>query len=294
MADFILSCSSTADLSYEYFQKRNIPYVMMHYFIGDEERVDDCGMSLPLDEFYRRMSEGEMTRTSQLNSEDYIKFFTPFLEEGKDILHLDLSSGLSGTYQSSMIAIEELKEKYPERKILCVDTLGASSGFGLLVDTVADMRDAGTSMEEIYNFAQLNKLNVNHWFFCTDLTYFVRGGRVTKTAGFFGNMLNICPLLNVDGEGHLIPREKIRTKKKVKSVIVDRMAENAEGGLNYSGKCFISNSACVEDARDVAREVEKRFPNLNGPVQIYNIGTTIGSHTGPGTVALFFWGKERQ
>ncbi len=134
---------------------------------------------------------------------------------------------------------------------------------------------------------------MHHWFFTTDLTFFVKGGRVSKVSGWFGTVLNICPLLNVSNEGKLIPRKKIRGKNAVIKAIVQQMEENAENGLDYSGKCFMCNSACYEDAREVADIVEAKFPKLNGKVVINNIGTTIGSHTGPGTVALFFWGKER-
>ena len=148
-------------------------------------------------------------------------------------------------------------------------------------------------IDEVYAWAQENKLKLHHWFFSTDLTFFVKGGRVSKASGFVGTMLNICPLLNMDHEGHLIPRYKIRTKKKVIKAIVDKMEEHAQGGLDYSGKCFISQSDCYEDARAVADMVEERFPKLDGKVEINYVGTTIGSHTGPGTVALFFWGDER-
>jgi DegV family protein with EDD domain len=161
------------------------------------------------------------------------------------------------------------------------------------MDKLADLRDEGKSIDEVYTFAEENKLKLNHWFFSSDLTFFVKGGRVSKTAGFVGGVLNICPLLNVNYEGKLIPRQKIRTKKKAIVEIVDKMESLAEGGLDYSGKCFISNSACYEDAKAVADLIEQRFPKLCGKVRIENIGTTIGSHTGPGTVALFFWGAER-
>jgi DegV family protein with EDD domain len=140
---------------------------------------------------------------------------------------------------------------------------------------------------------EANKLNLHHWFFSSDLTFFIKGGRISKTAGFFGGMLNICPLMNVDFQGRLIPRFKIRSKKRVIQAIVDKMAEFAQDGTDYSGKCYISQAACYEDARAVADLVEARFPKLNGKVLINSIGTTIGSHTGPGTVALFFWGSQR-
>ena len=195
---------------------------------------------------------------------------------------------------SANIAKEKLSEKYPDRKIFIVDSLGASSGYGLLMDTLAAMRKDGKTIEELYNWAEEYKLNVHHWFFSTDLSFYIKGGRISKTAGAIGSLLNICPLLNMDYLGRLIPRFKIRTKKKVIRAIVDRMEENAQDGLDYSGKCYISQSACIEDAKEVARLVEERFPKLNGKVKINYIGTTIGSHTGPGTVALFFWGKKRE
>ena len=239
------------------------------------------------------MAEGAETKTSQVNVAEYVDFFTPFLKEGKDILHVTLSSGISGTINSARSAAEILSAEYPERKIYIVDSLGASSGYGLLMDTLADKRDEGLTIDEARDWLEENKLHLHHWFFSTDLSFYVKGGRISKAAGFFGTMLNICPLLNMDDQGKLIPRFKIRTKKKVIRAVVDKMEEYAEGGLDYSGKCYISQSACIEDAREVARLVEERFPKLNGKVEINNIGTTIGSHTGPGTVALFFWGNKR-
>ncbi len=294
MSDFILSCCSTADLSKEHFERRDIHYVCFHYFLNDREYLDDLGQSVPFPDFYQAMVDGAQTRTSQVNISEYLDYFTPFLEQGKDILHLTLSSGISGSYNSAVSAASIARERYPDRKIYIVDSLGASSGFGLIMETLADLRDGGMGIDELYAWAEENRLRMHHWFFSTDLTFYVRGGRISKAAGIFGGLLNICPLLNMDNLGRLIPREKIRTKKNVIRAIVERMAENADGGTNYSGKCFISMSACEEDAREVARLVEERFPKLNGKVLINNIGTTIGSHTGPGTVALFFWGRKRE
>ena len=161
------------------------------------------------------------------------------------------------------------------------------------MDRLADLRDDGMTIDELRDWAEANKLHLRHWFFSSDLTFFIKGGRVSKSAGTIGNLLNICPLLDVNSEGKLIPRFKIRGKRKVIREIVAKMEEDAENGLDYDGKCFISQSACYEDAKAVADLIEARFPNLNGKVVINNIGTTIGSHTGPGTVALFFWGSER-
>ena len=293
MSDYILSCCSTADLSKEHFDRRGIHYVCFHYMLNDVSYPDDLGQSIAFEDFYRMMTEGADTKTSQVNVAEFIDYFTPFLKERKDILHVSLSSGLSGSVNSARTAAEMLSEEYPDRKIYVVDSLGASSGYGLIMETLADMRDEGKSLDELHDWIEANKLRLHHWFFSTDLTFYVKGGRVSKASGFFGTMLNICPLLNMDNLGRLIPREKIRTKKKVIKTIVDRMEECADDGLDYSGKCFISQSACVEDAKAVAALVEERFPKLNGKVEINYIGTTIGSHTGPGTVALFFWGKER-
>lgn len=293
MAEYCISCCSTADLTKEYFDKRGIRYVCFHYELGGTDYLDDLGQTMPPAELYRRMPAGEDVKTSQVSIGEYADFFRKIFDEGKDILHLTLSSGISGSYNSACIAAEQVREEYPNRKIYVVDSLAASSGYGLLVDTLADRRDAGESIDELYAWVCENKKKLQHWFFTSDLTFFIRGGRVSKAAGFFGGMLGICPLLNVDYEGHLTAREKVRTKKKVIQRIVQKMEENAEGGLAYSGKCYICQSECMDDAKAVAMLVESRFPNLNGKVEIYPIGATIGSHTGPGTVALFFWGKER-
>lgn len=293
MNDYVISCCSTADLSKEHFESRNISYICFHYELDGVQYPDDLGHTIPFDEFYKKMTEGSDTKTSQINIEEYETYFEKFLSEGKDILHLCLSSGITGTMNSALIAKESLLEKYPDRKIYIVDSLAASSGFGLLMDKLADKRDEGMSIDELHTYAEDVKLNLHHWFFSTDLTFFVKGGRVSKTSGFIGNILNICPLLNVSHEGRLIPREKIRTKKKVIQRTLEKMIEHAECGTDYSGKCYISNSACLDDAKELASLIEERFPKLDGKVLINSIGTTIGSHTGPGTVALFFWGDKR-
>ena len=293
MEEFILSCCSTADLTKEHFAKRNINYVCFHYFLDEKQYADDLGQSMSPADFYEAMANGAETRTSQVNVAEYEEYFEQFLQEGRDILHLTLSSGISGAHNSAMVAKNMLEEKYPDRKIYIVDSLAASSGYGLLMDRLADLRDMGKSIDEVYQWAEENKRKVHHWFFSTDLTFFIKGGRVTKTAGFVGTMLNICPLLHVDKEGKLIPKQKVRTKKKVIEAIVKKMEEFAENGMDYNGKCYISHSACREDADAVAKLIEERFPKLDGNVLVNDIGTTIGSHTGPGTVALFFWGVER-
>lgn len=294
MSDYILSCSSTVDLTPQQMKERNIRYVCFHFILDGQDHKDDMGQSIAPEELYSRMVAGAEAKTSQVALGEYTEYFEQLLQEGKDILHVEFSSGLSGSYNSARLVVEDLKEKYPDRKIYLVDSLAASSGYGLIMETLADMRDAGKSVEELYQWTEENRLRMHHWFFSTDLTFYIRGGRISKTAGAVGTLLGICPLLNMDNLGRLQPREKIRTKKKVIRRIVEMMEAHAQDGTEYSGKCYICQSACLDDAKAVAALVEEKFPKLQGKVEIYPIGATIGSHTGPGTVALFFWGDERK
>ena len=291
--DYVLTCCSTADMPKEYFERRGIPYVCFHYLMDGVEYADDLGLSMSFTDFYGKIAAGAMPITSQVNVDQFCNFFTPFLEEDKDIVHVTLSSGLSGVYNSANVAKEMLAEKYPKRSITIIDGFGASSGYGLLMDMAADLRDSGTSREALCEWIEANKLNIHHWFFSSDLSHYKRGGRISASSAVVGTLLGICPLMNMSFDGKLIQRRKIRGKKKVIKEIVQEMEMNARDGLAYNGKCFLSNSACFEDARAVADLVEQTFPNLAAPVMINSIGTVIGSHTGPGTVALFFFGGKR-
>lgn len=291
---YVLSCCSTADLPKEHFEKRNIPYTCFHFMMDGVEYPDDLGQTIAFDDFYKRIENGAKPTTSQVSPEQFTEFFESFLKDGKDVLHVTLSGGISGTYNSAVTAANGLAEKYPDRKIYVVDSLAASSGYGLLMDMAADRRDEGMDIDGLRAWIENNRLKIHHWFFSTDLTSYYRGGRITKTSLLFGTLFHICPLLNVSNEGKLIPRNKYPGKKKVMSEIVKRMIEHADGGREYNGKCFMCQSACYDDARRVADLVEAAFPNLAAPVMINSIGTVIGSHTGPGTVALFFVGDERK
>ena len=293
MKTFILSCCSTVDVSAEQLKKEDIHYICFHFSLDGKPYNDDLGKTVSYESFYKALRNGAETKTSQVNVSEFIEYFTPFLESGLDILHVSLSSGISGAYNSALIAKNELIKKYPKRKIYVIDSLAASSGYGLLMDKAATLREQGWSIDEIYNWINENKLNLHHWFFSTDLSYFVKGGRISKTAGFIGSMLKICPLLNVNAEGKLIPISKPRSKEKAISELVKRMGDNAINGLDYADKCYICNSDCLEDAKKVADLIESKFKKLDGKVLINTIGTTIGSHTGPGTIALFFWGNTR-
>ncbi len=294
MADYVLSCTTHIDLSKEYADSRNLYYTTSPYFMNGKEFRDDLYQCMSAEDFYKSMVDGVDVKTSQPNMQEIFEYFEPILKEGKDILHISLSSGLSGTHQSTILAANAAKEKYPERKIYVVDSLAASSGFGLFVDKLADLRDEGMSIEELRDWAEEHKLELHHWFFSTDLTFYIKGGRVSKTAGAVAGVLGICPLLNVSNEGKLVSREKVRSKKKVIRAMFEKMVENAQNGEEYAEKCFMCHSVCKEDAEAVAKLVKEKFPNIKGDILINDIGASIGAHTGPGTVALFFWGTKRE
>lgn len=293
MSGYVLSCCSTADLSKEHLDARKIKYICFHYELDGKQYADDLGTSVSFSDFYRSMAQGAVTKTSQINVDEYSEYFESFLREGTDVLHVTLSGGLSGSFNSAGVAAEMLSAKYPERKLTVIDSLGGSSGYGMLMDKAADLRDSGMDITELAQWIEQNKLKMQHWFFSTTLKYYIRGGRISKSSGFLGETLGICPLLHVDAEGKLVPVEKVLSKSKVRKAIVKKMAELAEDGTEYPGKCYISHSDCLDDAAAVAEKIEATFPNLDGRVEIYNIGTVIGSHSGPGTVAVFFWGKTR-
>ncbi len=293
MKNFVLTCCSTADMPRDFFETNNIPFAMFHYLMDGVEYPDDLGKTMPFPEFYGKIAQGASPTTSQVNARDYENMWRPFLEAGSDVLHITLSSGISGTINSATVARDTLKEEFPQRTVAVVDSLGASSGYGLLVTEACRLRDHGETLEAAVAWLEENKLLLHHWFFSTDLSSYLRGGRISRASALFGTLLKICPLLNMNTEGQLIPREKIRTKKKVIHQIVEKMERHAQGGTDYSGKCYISNSDCYEDARAVADLVESKFPHLDGKVMINSVGTVIGAHTGPGTVALFFFGDHR-
>lgn len=290
---YILSCCSTADLTKEHLQRLNISYACFHFTMDGVEYPDDMGETMPLNVFYEKLKSGSDSKTSMISVGEYEDYFKSLLDTGKDVLHVCFSSGVSGSYRSACTAAEMLKEKYADQKLYVIDSFAASSGYGLLMDEAAKMRDSGMSVDELRDWIEENKLRLHHWFFSSDLTFFIKGGRVSKVSGMIGGVFEICPLLNVSNEGRLIARSKVRTKKKVITEIVKRMEEFADNGTNYSGKVFMSHSYCKDDANAVADLVRETFTNIDGEVLINDIGTVVGTHTGPGTVALFFWGEKR-
>ena len=294
MASYILSCCSTVDLSEEHLKERDIHYIPFHFRLDGKDYPDNFGASLSYKDFYQAMREHLPAATSQVNMSEYLNYFEGFLKEGLDILHVCFSSGLSGTYNSCMNAARIARERYPERTIIIIDSLAASSGYGLLMNTLADLRDTGMSIESLSAWAEENKLRVHHLFFSTDLSYYVQGGRISRAGAIFGGLLNICPFLNMNHEGRLIPRERPRGKQMAMKRMLAKMEELADNGTLYDGPVYICHSDCIDDANQVADMVKERFQSVKEPVRIYYVGTTIGVHTGPGTVALFFFGKKRE
>ena len=293
MPSYVLSCCSTADVTREWLDDHDIKYLYFNYYLNGEMCKDDFGATNSPAELYAKMLAGADAKTSQISAGDYMEHFERYLAQGLDVLHVTLSTGISGTFNSACAARDQLAEKYPDRKIYVIDSLAASAGFGLLMERLAELRDAGMGIDELAAWAEDHKHEIQHWFFSSDLTFFVRGGRISKAAGLVGGVLKICPVMDVEPDGSLAVKEKIRTKAKAINRVVEKMEELAEDGLDYSGTCYISQSECLADAQEVAARIEERFPKLNGKVEIFPIGATIGVHTGPGTVALFFWGQRR-
>lgn len=281
-------CDVCGDLTIAYCKEHDITVMPMSFTLGGQEQAYTLeGFSAK--NFYDAMRAGASSGTSQLNTQSFIEFFDPILAGGDDIIFVCLSSGLSGSYANSAAAVEQLKEKYPERKIASIDSLGASMGEGLLTAALAHRRDEGMSFEEIVAWAEEKKHHVIHWFTVDDLKYLYRGGRVSKTSAIVGSLLNIKPVLQCNAEGKLVPVEKVKGRKRALRALaesLDKYGENIDGQ-----EIFISHGDAEEDALTVQNMIEEKYKNctfVRG-----NIGAVIGAHSGPGTVAVFFFGKKR-
>ena len=294
MEKYIISCCSTADVTEEFLKEKNIEHICFHYYLDGLAYVDDLYKSMSPKDFYQAMVDGAMTKSSQVNANEFEAYFRGFLEQGLDVIHLTLSSGISGVINSARIAADTLKEEFPDRKIAVFDSLTASAGYGLFMDKLASLRDQGYDFDSLVEWTNEHIQNQNTWFFTTDLTFFIRGGRISKISGWFGTALNICPLLNVNDEGKLIPRQKCRGKKMVKKACLAAIKERILDGADYSENIFITHSVCYDDAREMADMLEAAFPKMKEKIRIFDIGPTIGAHTGPGTVAVGFWGRKKE
>lgn len=289
MREYVITTDNTADLPYSYYKQHDIEYMYLTYQMEGETYGKQDEMEFK--DFYERMRKGSMPTTSQVNSEEAKEVLRPLLIQGKDILHLAFSSGLSGSYNSVRMAAEELREEFPERKIVVIDSLCASLGEGLFVDKAVEMKEEGKSLEENAAWLEEHKLNFCHVFTVDNLFHLHRGGRVSKVAAVVGTMISLKPLLHVDNEGHLIPLKNVRGRRKSLSGLVTMMEERIGDWKDKNTKIFISHGDCQEDAEYVAKLVREKFGYET--FLINTIGATIGAHAGPGTVALFFLGEYR-
>ncbi|MGM9526850.1 MAG: DegV family protein [Oscillospiraceae bacterium] len=290
MSDYKITTDSTTDITPELVDELELHVIPMIFTVdGKDYRNTPDNKDLDPHEFYEMLRNGKQSLTTQINGETFKDEVRPFLDNGLDVLHLCFSSGLSSTYNSIRLAAEDLLEEYPDRKIIIVDTLAASMGEGLIVYHAGVLRKQGKSIDEVAAWVEENKLKLAHWFTVDDLNFLKRGGRLSGAAAFFGTVLNIKPVLHVDDEGHLIPIDKIRGRRKSLECLVDHMAKTA---VNPSEQViFISHGDALEDAQYVEKLVRERF----GVKTVYmnHIGPVIGSHSGPGTVALFFLAEKR-
>lgn len=290
MSDFVMLTDSSADLSAQMVQQADVEVIPLSFNIqGRTYRNYPDNREMDPALFYDMLRAGELATTAAVNVGEYVQAIEPFLEQGRDVLVLAFSSGLSGTYNSSRLAVEELQEKYPQRKIYTVDTLCASLGQGLLVWLAAQQRKEGKSIEEVRDWVEANKLSLCHQFTVDDLHFLKRGGRISATTAVVGSMLQIKPVLHVDDEGHLINIGKARGRHASLKALVDKM----EKTVTEEGKktVFISHGDCLKDAETVAEMVRQRFGTQD--IRINYVGPVIGAHSGPGTLALFYLGTQR-
>ena len=290
MENYVLFSESTCDLTPELVQEIDIHILPMTFTVdGQRYRNYPDNREMTPKTFYDKLRAGSMSTTSQVAISDYEEAFTPFLEQGQDILYLAFSSGLSGTYQASKVAIEELLEKFPGRRIVSIDSLQASMGEGLFAYTLAMMRKAGAGLDEVAAFATENAQRFCAWFTVNDLMFLKRGGRLSGAAAVAGTLLGSKPVLHVDPEGHLIAMEKVRGRRASLDALVKHFAQSAD--KNYADMTiFVSHGDCLEDCQYVADKIKAYGVKR---VCIGDIGPVIGAHSGPGTVALFFLGGPR-
>ena len=289
MAEYVLFTDSTTDLPVELVQEMQVEVMPLVFTLGGKNyRNYPDNRELSPKEFYDRLRAGEVSTTSQINQADFLDTFTPVLEQGKDILYLAFSSGLSGTFNSARLAAEELREQFPERTIEVIDTLQASMGEGLAVYYAACLKNEGKSLREVADWFVENRQSICAWFTVDDLMFLKRGGRVSGAAAVAGTLLGIKPVLHVDDDGHLIAMEKVRGRRASLDGLVKHFASSDVPPAEQV--VFVSHGDCPEDCQYVA----DRCKELGAKeVHIGTIGPVIGAHSGPGTVALFFLGSKR-
>lgn len=285
---FTLSCESTTDLTLQHFNKRNVPVLPYTYTVDGVEFVDDMREGNGLAVFYNQLHANKRPMTSLINVERYTEFFRPLLEKG-DLLHVAFCSGLSHSCANAMQAAEELKKEFPNRKIYVVDSLAACAGYGILVDTMADLRDEGKSIEELFDWANDSKLRVHHHFFSTTLTYFRRSGRLSGPAAVIGNVLKLCPIMRLNAEGKMIAYTKVMSESKALGKMLADVEGLVQDGSDYNGRMWLAHSDYISMAMKAVEELKNRYPKAD--IRVFDIGPVVGAHCGPGTLSMYFWGE---
>ena len=292
MSEYVILTDSSADLTDALVKELELEVLPLSFTLEGKTYHDyPDRREMPVKDLYAALRGGKLVTTAAVNVDEYARAIEPLLQAGKDVLVLAFSSGLSNTYNASRIAVEELSEQYPQRKVYTVDTLCASMGQGLLVWYAAKLRLAGKSIEEVRDWTEEHKLNLCHWFTVDDLHFLKRGGRISAATAVVGSVLQIKPVLHVDNEGKLINMAKARGRKASLLALVDHMAQTAIDPEHQT--IFISHGDCVEDAEFVAGELTRRFGIPREKIYLNEVGPVIGAHSGPGTMTVFFLGKER-
>lgn len=288
MRDFVIYTDSSADISPEILNEWGISYASLTFRFSDSER-EFSNSDMEIGEFYGKMREGGVAKTAAVNSETFREAFLAILKDGRDVLYIGFSSGLSTTYNSARLAAEELRCEYPEGRVVTVDSLAASAGLGMLVRIAALKKEEGLDIDAVADYIESVKLNMCHWFTVDDLVYLKRGGRVSSTAAFVGNLLGIKPVLHVDNEGHLVNVAKVRGRRAAISALFEKLAATADADL--PDLVYISHGDCMADAELLASMIKDKCGRETEIIT--DVGPVIGAHSGPGTLALFFFGKER-
>ena len=287
---YTVTCESTCDLPFEYLQKRNCNVLIYSYYIGSEEFSDSMWRRKPaLFQLYENIATQKVT-TSQLNVQQYEDFFRAQLEQG-DVLHLAFSSGLSQSVNNAKKAAENLAAENLQHKVVVVDTLCGGGGYGMFVDAVLDERDKGVDFATLCNWAEENKYHLHSYLFSTNLAHFRKSGRINGLTAFIGNLLGICPVMYVNDEGKILAQDKTLSERRAMDRMLANMEKKADDGANYSGKVWIQNSNCFALATQTRLALQERFPNVSD-VHMLEVGTVMACHCGPGTVAIYFWGKS--
>jgi DegV family protein with EDD domain len=287
--DFVIIIDSCTDLPLKFVEESKLGVINLTCQFQGKEYVDDFGQTLSYKDFYDAVRNGETPTTSQINVYKYSEEFRKYAKDGKGIIYLAFSSGLSGSYNNARMAKECIMDEYKDADITVIDSKCASMGEGLLAYYAYEMYNKGCSKEEIVTWVEENKLKINHWFTVDDLNHLKRGGRVSSVGAAIGTLLSIKPVLHVDDQGHLIPVTKVKGRKQSLRLLVDKLKERSVDIENQV--IFISHGDCAEDAEFVKRLILESY-NVK-EIIINNIGPVIGSHSGPGTVALFFLGENR-